>query len=303
MVKAVIDLGTNTFHLLIAETDERSYINPVCQERVYVFLASDGIRRISLAAEDRAIKAVQEFQEKIKIHNPDKILVSGTEAFRKAENGPKLSRRISKILDADVRILSGEEEAMMIGKSVQLAMHPIRQNGIAVDIGGGSTELVSLKSGKSLSVISKPCGIAYLYNRFHQEEPISASGLEMMKEYISSCFSDFIDNHLASVGTGGSMIGVAGTFEVLGKMCPLVDHVDLTENLLQLDRTFIAPLIREVVTLDLPQRERIKDLPEERAMYFLEGLMIMDQIWQLHPFESFCISSYSIKHGLMVSNF
>ena len=303
MVKAVIDLGTNTFHLLIAETDARSFIKPIWQGRSYVFLASDGITRISPEAEERAVTAIVNFKRKIEALEPSEITISGTEAFRKAENGPALSQRISEILRTDVRILSGEEEALMIGKGVQLAMHPLRLDGIAVDIGGGSTELVSIINGESASVISKPCGIAFLYNRFHDEEPISRTGLKMMKDYITSCFSDFISDHRSSVGTGGHMIGVAGTFEVLSKMSPSSAHLQLTDNLLQLDRSFIQSLIEKVANLNLSQRKSIPDLPAERAMYFLEGLMIMDQIWNLHAFESFCISSYSIKHGLMISDF
>lgn len=303
MIKAVIDLGTNTFHLLIAETDAKSFIKPIWQERSYVFLASDGIDEISQAAEDRALAAVNRFQKKIESFSPANVTITGTEAFRKAKNGQILSQRISNILKAEVNILSGQEEAMMIGKGVQLAMHPLNQNGIAVDIGGGSTELVSIKNGKSVSFISRACGIAYLYNRFHKKEPISTGALKDMRNYISSCFADFVQNHKSEVGTGGLMIGVAGTFEVLINMSPSTDRTELTPQLFNIDHTFIEPLIKEVAGKDLKARENIAGLPKERAMYFLEGLMIMDEIWQLHGFDAFCISSYSIKHGLMISNF
>ncbi len=268
-----------------------------------MFLASDGIDEISQAAESRALAAVHRFQKKIESFSPTKILVTGTEAFRKAKNGEVLSHRISNILKAEVYILSGEQEAAMIGKGVQLAMHPLNQNGIAVDIGGGSTELVSLKNGRSVSFISRACGIAYLYNQFHKEEPISTSALKDMRNYISTCFADFVQDHKSEVGTGGLMIGVAGTFEVLINMSPSAGRTELTPQLANIDRTFIEPLINEVAVMDLKARENIPGLPKERAMYFLEGLMIMDVIWQLHPFDAFCISSYSIKHGLMVSNF
>lgn len=304
MKKAVIDLGTNTFHLLIANTDETSYFDTLYQERKYVFLAEEGLEAISRSARLRAIEACTHFKKEILKHQAESIIVTGTAALRTAANGPDLASRIEAIIQSKVHIISGEQEAFLIGKGVEHALQDQELDGLAVDIGGGSTEIVAIKSGKATDHCSKTCGIAFLYNRFHSSEPIDPSNLSQMERYIKNSYSDFISaiRHVSPKAL--TLIGVAGTFEVLQNL-GRASQTSRSINgfLTEVDLSQIHELYEEVCSMDEAQRRRIHGLPQSRVKYFLEGLTIIKTLSELGGCDRLLVSSLSIKHGVMLTHF
>lgn len=302
MIKAVIDLGTNTFHLLIAETDLVRRVKPLKQKRAYVFLASHGLDQIHADAINRAVLAAQAFKDIIDGEQVDKVLVTGTEALRKASNGRSLARQLENILQCPIQIIPGNIEAQLIGRGVEAALGATKMNAIAIDIGGGSTEIVYLEDGLTKDFISATCGIAYLHNRFHNEEPMPSDSISEIENYIRQTYGNFIQK-VKEQSPQLNLIGVAGSFEILAHTSdtPLkpLDGTQLTHFNIDI----VDSLINQLLPLNELEREALEIIPSERSLYIVEALLIIRSIAQMADFDNFYISEYSIKHGLMLSDF
>jgi exopolyphosphatase/guanosine-5'-triphosphate,3'-diphosphate pyrophosphatase len=302
LVKAVIDLGTNTFHLLIAETDLVSRVKPIHQKRAYVFLASEGLDKITKDAVQRATQAARDFKLIIDKAGVEQVLVSGTEALRKASNGRELASKLEAILECPIHIISGEIEAQLIGRGVEAALGNLQINALAIDIGGGSTEMVYLESGKTKSYISATCRIAYLYNKFHRQDPITITAVKSIESYIRDSYQGFI-NSILERDKPVNLIGVAGSFEVLLHTTHDSDMKISGTHLTPFNLKVVDQLLDELLPLNPAQRETHTMIPPERSLYIIEALLIIRTLTRMIEFDTFYISEYSIKHGLMLSDF
>src|SRR5436190_5995630 len=138
---AVIDCGTNTFHLLIADITGNKWKFLLRKKRVVKLGSgrkSPGL--ISDNAAERAIALMVQYREIINQYSPDKILTAGTAALRDARNGSALLKAMQAASGIKVKLITGEEEALLISKGVQAAVPMNDSVNLVMDIGGGSTE-------------------------------------------------------------------------------------------------------------------------------------------------------------------
>ena len=140
---AIIDLGTNTFHLLIADTDGTT-IQPVYAEKVPVRIGEGGINLgfISEEACERALLAMKAFKAKIEAFETSKSYATATSAFRNAQNGAALAKTIEEATSIAITIISGNREAELIYFGVKEALQLGEEKALIVDIGGGSVEFI-----------------------------------------------------------------------------------------------------------------------------------------------------------------
>lgn len=299
MKRAAIDLGTNTFHILIAEVNSGSINEILFKERQYVFLAEDGLDKLSETVFERAESAAHSFRRILDEYQISDIRIIGTEGLRKASNGPLLAKRLEDIFRQNIQIISGEEEARLIGKGVEMVIDN-SYSGISIDIGGGSTELIAIDKGKAYSHISQACGIGHLYNLFHQNEPLTKEGLDGMVQHIRSAYLPFLKNLTFTNDDRLTVIGVAGSFEALVNMSKRVGGVNQSEVLEKLDISFVKDLLDRLAFTTLNERNQMNDIPAQRRKYIVEALVIINTIYDILPFKQMVVSQYSIKHGLLV---
>ncbi|MDX1685094.1 MAG: hypothetical protein R3275_07645 [Saprospiraceae bacterium] len=298
MIRAAIDLGTNTFHLLVANIEDERISSILYQNRSYVFLAEEGLTRISNSALKRAESAVTSFHSVLQDLDVEDVRIIGTEALRTAVNGKALKDRIESILGHPVRIISGSEEALLIGQGVRLAMADRPISGHAIDIGGGSTEVISFVEGDIMDHTSQRCGIGYLYNCFHTTEPITQDHYDDMRRYIAESYSEYFSKWKNTKGKAITMIGVAGSFEALLEIRPEL-VANSGDHFHALPHSLVDDLLVKVRPLDLEGRKALDFIPENRQTYIIEALTIIDVLYKLMGASSIVVSEYSIKHGLL----
>ncbi|MEN0005954.1 MAG: hypothetical protein AAF798_17520, partial [Bacteroidota bacterium] len=119
---AVIDLGTNTFHLLITEALPAGGFSEVYRERKFTQLAEEGIETIGAAALQRGLKALQHFKQQLTAHQVEQVRAFGTAALRTASNGPDFIRQVAEEIGIDIQLISGTEEARLIHLGVLQAV-------------------------------------------------------------------------------------------------------------------------------------------------------------------------------------
>jgi exopolyphosphatase / guanosine-5'-triphosphate,3'-diphosphate pyrophosphatase len=210
---AVLDLGTNTFNLLIARIGN-DHFEPIHMERVPVKLGSGGIQQgvIARDAIERALKAMLYYREVIDSYHPDEIMAYGTSALRSTRNGRDVAALIKEKTGIGVNIISGEEEASLIFAGISVEGVPDTPY-LVMDIGGGSVEFILASGQKIIWEHSFPLGIARLLEKFHPSDPISTGDRTKIEAYLDGMLSPLWEQTKEIPPTW--LLGSSGTFDTL----------------------------------------------------------------------------------------
>ncbi|CAI5458901.1 unnamed protein product [Closterium sp. Yama58-4] len=164
---AAVDMGTNSFHMVVVKADNkgRFEIEDVEKEDVRLGSGSSGFAVITPEAEERALAAVRRLKQIAKTRGAA-IRVVATSAVREARNRRSFVRRVLDTTGIDVEVLSGQEEACLIYLGILQALPVYHKTVLTVDIGGGSTEFVIGREGKPLFATSLKLGHIRLTEKF-----------------------------------------------------------------------------------------------------------------------------------------
>ncbi|MDB4682747.1 hypothetical protein OAE89_01625 [Crocinitomicaceae bacterium] len=208
MRKCVIDIGTNTFNLLIAEHSPKE-LKIIHSSKRGVALGMGGITK-GVLTEDamfRAIEALIEFEIKIKEFEVSDVRLIATAAVREANNSEAFLELVKKGVGRDVFIIDGKQEAKFIFQGVSMC-HKFQSESMIMDIGGGSTEFIRANQNGIGELISLKIGVSRLYQTFSCSDPFTKSDVEKIESYIENESKGFFLNK-----TVECLIGSSGTFE------------------------------------------------------------------------------------------
>jgi len=214
---AVMDLGTNTFHLLIAEGD---VVNHQTLFRITepVKLGEGGINKGIIQPEpyQRGIVAMQQFQQQILNHGVQHVKAMATSALRNASNGNDFIADVKAATGITIDLISGEEEAGYIYHGVKAGGCLSPQNSLIIDIGGGSVEFILANENEIHWKESFEIGAARLMDKFHQTDPIPAQSINDLDTYLENQLSSLFE--AANTYPIHNIIGSSGAFETFAKI-------------------------------------------------------------------------------------
>jgi len=291
---AAIDLGSNTFHLVIFEKKD-GRITELYRKRHHVFLSKGGVKTILDESLAKAKSAILDFKSALQLIPCDHVGIIGTAALRKASNGGELKTYIESELNTPVQVISGEREAELISKGVLWELKERAQNGIIMDIGGGSVEFIHLLNGQVKWLQSFPLGVGILHSTFPHEEPIQLQTVNSIKEFIVQNAQELL-RHVQENDIN-HLIGCSGSFELIpaisqGKYPP----AESFENI-QLEDFF--SIRDQIFNCDLEERKNIPGLPPVRAELVVVAFILMDFIIEKLGITEISISKYAVKEGLI----
>lgn len=295
--RAVIDLGTNTFHLLIADILPAGRIEEVYRERRYVKLASEGIATIGAAPFKRGLDALNHFRSILDDYNCQSLTAIGTAALRTASNGPAFLATAKEEADIDIRLIPGDEEARLITRGVLSALPPLKERVLIMDIGGGSTEFIIAGGDGVHWRQSFPLGVSVLSNGFHDSDPISQEETLRLNAFLTTETQPLADalrqyptHHLA---------GAAGTFDVLADV--LRDpQAPLHPNSHALTLIGLGRLHQQIVKATLKERLAMEGVPEQRADMIVVAMILIQFILNLAGIERITVSDWAMKEGILL---
>jgi exopolyphosphatase/guanosine-5'-triphosphate,3'-diphosphate pyrophosphatase len=293
---SVIDLGTNTFHLLTVEVFGDGQWITLDRERVFVNLASDGISRISQAAIHRGLETMRRFRSRIDVYGSEHIIAVGTAALREATNAGHFLSQVFALTGIRVQVISGEREAYLITRGVQQALPEIDRPLLIMDIGGGSVELILLNNEHVVFAGSFQIGVAILYSAFHPDEPIHVDSLRQMDAFLKETLSEILELLLQYPDT--VLVGASGTFEVVDAILHPHAGPDVPPFATAMPKAF-EPIYREIISLNLEERLEHPDIPATRAQYIVVALHLITFILRHVSKDHFYISNFAMKEGLV----
>jgi exopolyphosphatase/guanosine-5'-triphosphate,3'-diphosphate pyrophosphatase len=290
---AVIDLGSNTFHLLIVEIDDTKNIKEKFRQRFFTSLCDGGIDVIKESSISYGLEICQRFKESIDLHQVSKFIITGTAALRTAKNSKDFILPAEKIFDQSICIIDGQEEAELIFDGIHL-LYPMEEPTLIMDIGGGSTEFIIAEKGKIIWKNSYKLGVGVMYSSFHLTEPISKKDEENLRMHIRAMLTDLCDITMHS--KVHTLIGASGSFEVLESMSGLITSYNTCNNI---STSHSEKIIQKIIRADYEERKQMKGLPQERVKYIVVAMILIDEILTLINPKQIIVSSYALKEGLL----
>lgn len=290
---AAIDLGSNTFHLLIVEGKDGQIAKEVYRRRIFVGLGDGGIDILETDAIDRGLGACLEFRKAVKEAGVEKIKVTGTAALRNASNAAEFILKAEALLGAKIDVIDGNLEARYIFEGVKLLSDLTRTTLIA-DIGGGSTEFILASNGKIIWAQSFLLGVGVMHAAYHKSEPIRSEDELALRLHIRNTLQPLavqLNQHKAEV-----FIGASGSFEVLESMTGKPSYKNMLNALDVRDAYKIASLI---ITKNLEERRQLPGMPEERIKLIVVAMVLIDEILQLTGEVQLNVTPYALKEGLI----
>ena len=296
---AVIDCGTNTFHLMIAKVNGTGF-EIVSREKVPVKIGEGGINQgvITSQAVDRAMDALAGFRKKIDSLEIDAVMGFATSAFRNARNGRELADQVNRDYNIPIEIISGDREAELIFKGVNSALK-LNQTALVMDIGGGSVEFIIGSDSGILWKQSFEIGGQRLVEMFHKHDPITQSDMELLErhaeEHLQSLF-DALAKHKPTLLAGSS-----GTFDTLSDIYRKQVGIDDDDSSPELPLTFESyqQIHRDLISKDREERLLIPGMIPLRVEMIVVASCLIHYILKRHTFEGIRVSTYSLKEGLL----
>jgi exopolyphosphatase / guanosine-5'-triphosphate,3'-diphosphate pyrophosphatase len=210
---AVIDLGTNTFNLLIADWINCK-IHQVYTTKVGVALGMGGILKneISVDAMNRAIECLKNFKHVCNELEVRELYAIATSAVRDAHNKDIFCERVCRETGIFVEVVSGLREAELIWKGISYSHH-FTEKSLIMDIGGGSTEFILSGDRGIISSASFNIGLSRIFQARNFQDPLSNEDIQMIEQFLEKNTNSFFGNLNVDI-----IIGASGSFETFYEM-------------------------------------------------------------------------------------
>jgi exopolyphosphatase / guanosine-5'-triphosphate,3'-diphosphate pyrophosphatase len=294
MRTAVLDLGTNTFNILIADVAESKF-TVVHSEKEGVSLGMGGINHniISPDAYQRGLDTLRHFNFVCIHYRVEVINAFGTSALRGASNSLKFIQQVNDELGIAIKIISGEKEADLIYKGVQWS-YDFEKPGMIMDIGGGSTEFIFADKHGLNHLTSLNIGVSRIIQELKLSDPLTKKDIRKINEWLDEKAGGFFDGKREEL-----LIGASGSFETFYELVYNTkfpeDKLKCVEVPMEKLNTIIDWVIyssqeeRDLNTFIIPIRKKMAPIAAVKTKWVIEKLSIKKTI----------ISRCSLKEGAL----
>ena len=297
---AIIDLGTNTFHLLIAEGGKNGY-NIIYRDRLAVKIGMGGINNgiITEAAVHRALLSMQSFKNAIDQHKVTGTYAFGTSALRNARNGQEVANKIKEITGIEVNIISGEQEAHYIYLGVRAALGLGHDLNLVIDIGGGSVEFILADHDNVFWKQSFEIGAQRLLEKYQKHDPILPEEIQSLENHFETSLQPLfamLKKHQPEI-----LVGSSGTFDTLSDIFCITHDIhkspDDSETPLSIEGFY--EIHNDLIHKNREARMQIPGMIEMRVDMIVVACCLIKFLLKKHSFKRIRVSTYSLKEGVL----
>lgn len=308
---ASIDIGTNTFRLLISDLDDNGILHPRLLKREITRLGG-GFTTNGLLTEgsmNRGLNTLSAFSELLREHGVKKVRAVATSVVREAENGRDFISLVKDNTGLDVEVIGGEEEASLALKGVLSCVNVRTRYALAFDIGGGSTEYILSSRGSPLYSESLRLGVVHATETFLKSDPPKKEEVGRLSSHVTEILRPFPER-LAETGLRGmlppdnsdiTLVGTAGTITTLAAMDLGLESYDPSKvNNHFLTHETVKRLFTLMLPLTLSERRRLKALEGGREDLIIAGTIIVLKTMEVFGFEKMLVSDGGLLEGVLV---
>jgi len=296
---AAIDLGSNSFHMVIVESRSGGF-HVIDREKEMVRLGERTLSRgrLSAAAMRRGLDALREYKRLADMHGVDKLLVAATSAVREAANGEDFLEHVAGEIGFYPQVVSGEEEARLIYLA---ALHSVNFEGgrtLVLDIGGGSVELAMGAGSQVEWAVSEKLGVLRMTERFVGSDPLVARDERRLVGHAR----EVMEPHAARARAEGFdlVVGTSGTILALGAMATEAGTLPESLHHVTVPAAAIHALRRRLVATTLKGRRRLPLMDERRADIIVAGAVVLDEILEALKAKEIVLCDWALREGLLL---
>lgn len=298
---AVIDLGTNTFNLLIVDVNGKNH--------TVVFNAKRAVKigegalvsgKLLPAPIQRGKATLSEYQGLIVEHKCDKTFAFATSGIRSTSNGQNFVDEVKAEIGIDINIIDGDEEAQLIYDGVDLAIPFGDKPSVVIDIGGGSTEFIIADKSGVLWKKSYKLGISRILQILEPSNPVKPADLQRLDELLSKELAELITN-CAKLNVK-TMVGSSGSFDSFAEMLWAQKGISKTTKEIvsdEFDLNEISQLHTSLITSDWTTRSQIPGLVEMRVETIHLASFLVQWTLEKCSLERLLLSTYALKEGVV----
>jgi exopolyphosphatase/guanosine-5'-triphosphate,3'-diphosphate pyrophosphatase len=290
MIIGAIDVGSNSVKLLVAEVHRRE--TRLLAHRSAITRLGRGLGRtgrISPEAQDRTLEVLREFRRVCGDLGAGRVVAAATEAVRTARNGRRFAERCRKEAGIPLHVVSGREEARLAFLGATWGRRERRL--AAIDVGGGSTELMLGRPGRLETAASLGLGAVALTEAHLALDPPAPREREALLEAVTRGLAG-IPTRLRS-GPAGTLLGIGGTCVNVARMAGSPEGRPLA-------RSDVETLFDRLSRKTLEDRKKIQGLDPERADIIVAGAAILLGAMRVLGFKAFTATVHGLRRGLVL---
>lgn len=301
---AAVDIGTNSFHLIVVKVDENNSLSIIDREKDVIRLGSQKGNELNHITEEeikKGINILNKFKKISEVYNA-KLHAVATSAVREAVNKEEFISRVLDKTGIKIEVINGNKEARYIYKGIRKALPYKDKKFLCLDIGGGSTEFILGYSDDILFGESIKIGAVRLSKKFFPGFILVDEKIEKCKQYIEEQIRintkiNFNDKFDLAVGSSGTILAVAGmiNYRRNGEKAKQLNKFIFMKNELE-------QIVKEILERKTPeQRMNIEGMEYKRADIIPAGLLILQKSFELFDIKEMIISEYALREGVVLS--
>jgi exopolyphosphatase/guanosine-5'-triphosphate,3'-diphosphate pyrophosphatase len=278
----VVDLGTNSTRLLVADVND-GHVDEVARELTITRLGEgvDARRKLLPAPVARVRNVLSDYRRELEQLGAERVLAIGTSAVRDADNGEAFLGEVEWSYGFKSRLLSGEEEAELTRRGVSNG-RVLGDETVVLDVGGGSTELITAHERVSIDL-----GCVRLTERHLRSDPPTREELDAAARAVREALPDWSPR---------DAIGVAGTVTSLAAL-ELGEYDPERIHGYRLSRESIERQLERLASLPLAERRELAGLEPERAPVIVAGALIVREVLDRYNLDELEASERDLLHG------
>ena len=299
---AALDLGSNSFHLLVVEARLDGSFVPLAREREMLRLG-DLVARTGAIGEEataRAVEVVRRFRSVAEAQHADEIVALGTAALREAIDGVALVDRVRDETGVEIEVVDGLREAELIFTAVRSSVLIDPGPALVADLGGGSLELAVGDRSGLVFATSLRLGVGRLTAEVAPADPPAADDRARLRARVAAELAGVMDEVLSAKPQ--MLVGSSGTLTSIARIALMARGGPLPSTLNQLTVTAeeIASVARRVFSATSAERARMPGCDSRRAELLPAGIVVLEELMAATGLDSLTISEWALREGIVL---
>jgi len=293
---AIIDLGTNSVRLHILERDGRGALKRVFKQKEMIQLGAGLFRNgdFSPQARLRTIAVFNHFKSVFEHYDVSEVQGVATCAMREAKSGLALRDEIESLTGISLRIISGEDEAMLLSKGIIANMGALPSRTLLVDIGGGSTECSLMEGTEVISTVSTPLGAVRCQEETLLSVPTNGKQEALLRERIQQELQTSGLTKACHAAPVPQIIGSSGSIRAILRLIREDEALPLSCSLKELSQ-----FTNGIRALSQEQLLALGNIEPKRASILFSATVILEEIARHLKVDSITAVSLGLKDGLI----
>ncbi|HEX8890895.1 MAG TPA: Ppx/GppA phosphatase family protein [Pyrinomonadaceae bacterium] len=305
---AAIDIGSNSIKLVVIEAASSDSFAVLAREKDVVRLGHDTLRKghLDQAAIKRAAASIKRFRSIAEARGAEEIITIATASVREAHNASEFIREIKEQTGLRVKVLSGLEEARLIGLAAAQGCNTGGQTLLNIDIGGGSTEISLMLNGGHAALFSLKLGAVGLTEKFISADPAKPKELRALREEIRSALErparELRGKKWQQVtGTSGTILAIGEALRLRRLRALSPDEQGAQPAAVEITVKELERFNEQMAALAMRERHSVPGITAQRAEIIIAGGQILEGVLRALKINSLRTCDYALREGAIIN--